>query len=614
MYRLLQKQSMRVKLLSLIFIAFMLAIAGLGVGINIIQKNLLNQMEISVAQLLDENTTQIKTKFNRLGQEVTQSLDQMPESVGSKIAAKTSIALNGEKTIVSSDLEQSLHLGMDSLTELLAKVAPAAILSNDFTTLISYAKSASLGKDIVYVIYLKPDGDALTRYYDTQKPKIKEFLAVSKEQKKINRILSASQNDPEVMIIKKTIAIDGNILGAVVLCISKKSMGEKLAAMEQRFSNLIKSNNQEAANTLNHEAKKIISQFSSKLNDISSSNSAAVKKVGEQIKESITTVKQKISWVMLSLGAISIIIILIILFYVISKITQKINHIAGTIDNGSIQVSLASEQVSKSSQDLAEASSRQAAAIEETSASMEEISAMTKQNTDNAQMANTLMNTTLQTMGNANNSMDKLIASMEDISRASEETSKIIKTIDEIAFQTNLLALNAAVEAARAGESGAGFAVVADEVRNLAMRSAAAAKNTATLIEDTIKKIKKGSEHVNSTHTTFAEVTSVSSKVGQLVETISSASREQSEGIFQVNTALVEMDNITQQNAATSEESASTAEEMNAQAMTMTESVEELIFLIQGSKREHKEPESPKLLSTFRKKPIQLLEKTIDVE
>ena len=174
--------------------------------------------------------------------------------------------------------------------------------------------------------------------------------------------------------------------------------------------------------------------------------------------------------------------------------------------------------------------------------------------------------------------------SMEDISKASGETSKIIKTIDEIAFQTNLLALNAAVEAARAGESGAGFAVVADEVRNLAMRAADAAKNTSGLIEDTLKKINSGSVLVASTNKAFTEVTTFTDKVGQLVEEISSASHEQAEGIEQINKALAEMDRATQQNAATSEESASASEEMNAQAVTMMVSVEELITLVLGLK------------------------------
>jgi methyl-accepting chemotaxis protein len=187
------------------------------------------------------------------------------------------------------------------------------------------------------------------------------------------------------------------------------------------------------------------------------------------------------------------------------------------------------------------------------------------------------------TVDKANSAMTELITSMAEITKASEETSKIIKTIDEIAFQTNLLALNAAVEAARAGEAGAGFAVVADEVRNLALRAADAAKNTATLIEGTVKKINEGSALVNSTSEAFAEVSDNARKVGELVGEIAAASKEQAEGIEQINKATVEMDKVTQQNAANAEESASASEEMSAQANQMMEYVGELVAMVGSS-------------------------------
>ena len=183
----------------------------------------------------------------------------------------------------------------------------------------------------------------------------------------------------------------------------------------------------------------------------------------------------------------------------------------------------------------------------------------------------------------ANKSMAGLTASMEDISKSSEETSKIIKTIDEIAFQTNLLALNAAVEAARAGEAGAGFAVVADEVRNLAMRAAEAAKDTATLIEGTTRKVNTGSDLVTGTNEAFIQVTDSASKVGELVAEIAAASDEQARGIEQVNTAVSEMDKVTQQNAANAQQSASSSQEMLSQAGWMKEMVTELVSLVGGS-------------------------------
>ena len=272
--------------------------------------------------------------------------------------------------------------------------------------------------------------------------------------------------------------------------------------------------------------------------------------------------------------------------YLALSITRPINRVVEGLYEASDQVSAASGQVSGASQQLAEGASEQAAAIEETSSSLEEMSSMTRQNAEHANQANHLMTETSSVVSKANDSMSKLTTSMDEISRASEETSKIIKTIDEIAFQTNLLALNAAVEAARAGEAGAGFAVVADEVRNLAMRAADAAKNTADLIEGTVKKIKGGSEIVSRTSAEFSHVAVSSEKMSELVAEIAAASSEQSQGIEQISKAVGEMDKVVQQNAGNAEESASASEEMNAQAAQMKGFVEELVKLVGGAAAE----------------------------
>jgi len=270
-------------------------------------------------------------------------------------------------------------------------------------------------------------------------------------------------------------------------------------------------------------------------------------------------------------------------FVIIRGTGRILNRIAGALDDGSNQVTSAATQVSASSQTLAEGASEQAASLEETSSSLEEMASMTKRNSENAQKANDLAKQARTAADKGVGDMQTMSAAMEAIKTSSDDIAKIIKTIDEIAFQTNILALNAAVEAARAGEAGMGFAVVADEVRNLAQRSAQAAKETAGKIEGAISKTAQGVEISSKVAATLNEIVTKARQVDELVAEVAGASREQTQGITQINTAVGQMDKVTQSNAANAEESAAAAEELNAQATTMKESVAELLHLVGGN-------------------------------
>ncbi len=352
------------------------------------------------------------------------------------------------------------------------------------------------------------------------------------------------------------------------------------------------------ADTNKEEARKLIDgAFSDAYKNYSDAGSAMLdynERVGTHRGDTLASLVEQMITLLAITGTLCVIIGATASWFAIRSVNSALSRISDILNSNAEQVSSAASQVSSSSQMLAEGASEQAASIEETSSSMEEMSSIVELNANNAQSSKELATQPRHTtttnvervqelktsVTEAQASSKQLTEAMEAIKVSSDSISKIIKTIDEIAFQTNILALNAAVEAARAGEAGMGFAVVADEVRSLAKRSADAAKETATIIEDSIRKSEAG-VHVNEevvkklldidakSHQVdiglkeiFASVSKVDDAMGQ----IATASKEQTQGIGQVNTALTQMDKVTQSNASSAEETASAAEELNAQA------------------------------------------------
>lgn len=301
-----------------------------------------------------------------------------------------------------------------------------------------------------------------------------------------------------------------------------------------------------------------------------------------EAKRDAMTARTSAIWLDIIIASGSVAFGLAISLFLTRSITKPLNRVIEGLTVGAQQVAAASEQVSQSSQQMAEGSSEQASSLEETSSSLEEMSSMTRQNAENARQASERSNEARGAAEKSRDAMARMSGAITKIKTTSDETAKIVKTIDEIAFQTNLLALNAAVEAARAGDAGKGFAVVAEEVRNLAQRSAEAAKNTAALIEGAQRNADNGVSVSNEVEAILNEIVSGVQKVTHLIGDVSSASDQQAQGIDQINTAVAQMDKVVQSNAANSEESAAASEELSSQAIELMDMVNVLVRIARG--------------------------------
>ncbi|MFN0316273.1 MAG: methyl-accepting chemotaxis protein [Burkholderiales bacterium] len=270
---------------------------------------------------------------------------------------------------------------------------------------------------------------------------------------------------------------------------------------------------------------------------------------------------------------------------------ERLAQLMSTIRDSSSSVSVASKEIASGNTDLSSRTEEQASSLEETASSMEELTSTVKQNAENAKQANQLAAGASEVAVKGGEVVGQVVATMSGISDASKKIADIIGTIDGIAFQTNILALNAAVEAARAGEQGRGFAVVATEVRNLAQRSAAAAKEIKSLISDSVDRVNAGSKLVDQAGKTMEDVVAAVKRVTDIMGEISAASMEQSSGIEQVNQAVTQMDEVTQQNAALVEEAAAAAESLEEQAGVLVQAIS--VFKISEGEPRH-QPVAPR--------------------
>jgi methyl-accepting chemotaxis protein len=343
----------------------------------------------------------------------------------------------------------------------------------------------------------------------------------------------------------------------------------------------------QADQALNTELYPIYKDYVATLRSMVETSRVKGTRASSEIKQAVAQTRATVL-----VGVTAAIVLGIVMSFLITRRTRGVlGGVANELADGASQVSSASGEISRASQSLAQSSSELAASIEETSATLEEISSMTKRNAESAGNAREIANQTRTAAETGATGMQSMTSAMDAIKISSENTAKIIRTIDDIAFQTNLLALNAAVEAARAGEAGAGFAVVAEEVRSLAQRSTQAARETTEKIQDSIQKSEHGVSISAEVAKTLSEIVTRARRVDELVAEIASASKEQSTGVDQVVTAVSQMEKVTQSTAAGAEECASAAEQLNAQAIAQDSIVGQLRSLAGTTDHTHRTTE-----------------------
>ena len=319
-------------------------------------------------------------------------------------------------------------------------------------------------------------------------------------------------------------------------------------------------------------------QYEALVGEVDKLHAAAAANASAEMSATQARAHRRALW---QLGALGIALAIVLAYggRLALRINSSLRAIAATLAGAGRNVAASSDEVAESSRHLAEDAGQQVASLEETSASLEEMSGMTRRNADHAQAAKNLARQTCAAAEAGAADMSRMNTAMDAIKTSSDGIARIIKTIDDIAFQTNILALNAAVEAARAGEAGLGFAVVADEVRNLAQRSAAAARETASKIEDSINKSQQGVTVSAKVAEGLEQIVAKARQMDELVAQIATASEEQSQGISQINSAVGQMDKITQNTAASAEECSVAAQTLASQSTSLNESVNQLLAL-----------------------------------
>ncbi len=436
------------------------------------------------------------------------------------------------------ELTSMMESKSDSVTTMLATIAAPYLNNYDFTALEGFVKETVKDKDVAFAEYYDTDAKSLT-----------------------SNAMKAPADTSQLKVYERNIlGTDGKILGEV-------KVGYKTSALDRMLRSSI---------SIVLESLVVV------LGLISLGLTLIVRTVTSPLKRAITIARHVADGNLTQRIEVNSQDEAGQLLRALQDMNESLANIVGDVRNFSDSIITSSQQIAAGNRDLSQRTSEQAANLEETASSMEELTSTVRQNAENARQANLLAANASDVAVKGGQVVSEVVQTMASISVSSKKIMDIISVIEGIAFQTNILALNAAVEAARAGEQGRGFAVVAAEVRNLAQRSAAAAKEIAALIGDSVDKVDIGAKQVDQAGATMNEIVTAVKRVTDIMAEIAAASNEQSAGIEQVNQAITQMDEVTQQNAALVEEAEAAAEAMQEQAGRLSEAVS--VFKLEAGK------------------------------
>jgi len=565
---------------------------------DFVEKRLLNLGLLSKT-FIQFHQSAVKTEFDTQAKELSGELDRIGQSVlinefgEYRKNFEERVKLTVENDVLSNEMMQPVieagEMLTDILNELDAKQAQTLYtgeqLSSDELEMMNVVRDFR-------IVFLRLQILQLRFLMTGEQQYIVQFGEISKKDARANlsvlREYSRSLKNEGFIAKSEKIGASQNMFlqsvdQSLVMTAKIKALD---VSLEKHAQNLL-----HAADTLASNADAEVKQQKDKASEASATVKSAT--------SSAESTKSTSAYLIVSIIVVGLIVFVIFNFRVIGGINRALTGAISQIGQGVHLTSTVSAQISASSQSLAEGAGQQAASIEETRATLEVIHQQSGQNAENSANAHDIMaHKAIEIYKVLDDRAVRMNAAITSVVESSGKTSQIIKTIDEIAFQTNILALNAAVEAARAGEAGAGFAIVANEVRNLAQRSAVAARETADMIEESNRRILDA-QHLNTElEEALTNNRKLSHNITEIIARIAVASKEQAQGVEQINQAIAQMDSVTQNNAARSEECAASAEELNNQEQTMKESVLKLISLVGTMDEPNNRPGSGPLLKS----------------